>query len=103
MPYNTPGVEKEDIWRIPLIGMPNTRPRDDSQVYDQRFINCIFDVVDNPTTGHKKYYVSKRPGFAVDSTPAAGSAGTAIKVCNSYTTGQVVTAFGTSKIGRAHV
>jgi hypothetical protein len=96
MPYNTPGVQEEDIWRIPLVGAPNTRPRDDSQALDQRFTNCIMDVVDNPITGGKKYYISKRPGFAVDSTPAAGSVGCAIKVCTSYTAAQVVSAFGAS-------
>jgi hypothetical protein len=99
MPYNTPGVQEEDIWRIPLVGAPNSRAWDSSRNLDQRFKNCLFEQVSNPITGTKKYYVIKRPGFQEHTTPAAGNTGAALKVLNTYSSNNVISAWGNVNSG----
>jgi hypothetical protein len=124
MPQSPQGRNAQDRQniRIPLVGVPNNRLADVSggssassgviglgvigsmiigsgasgSSKDQRFINCVFDVVKNPVTGNQTTYVAKRPGFAAESTPAAGSIGTAIKVWTSQGSDKVISAFGST-------
>src|SRR3990167_6280084 len=55
---------------IPLVGSFNQRSIDGqvglSSELDQRFLNCAFTVVKNPTTGSDVVYVEKRPGVSID-------------------------------------
>ena len=82
--------------RIPLVGSFNQRGMDGDGALvsetDQRFLNCSFDLVHNPITGKSTIYVSKRPGWGVDSIVAAGSASTALIKPQSFNA--PVTAFG---------
>jgi hypothetical protein len=68
--------------RIPLIGAPNQRNFDSLQslisAKDQRFINGILGVVQNPLGRSMKVYFEKRPGLETNITPASGSRGEAI-------------------------
>jgi len=62
---------------------------------DRRFINCFSESVSNPVTGTRTMYLVKRPGFALSTTPQAGSIGNAILVWSGQGTGtKVITAFG---------
>jgi len=62
---------------------------------DQRFLNCFPEKISDPLNGSVKYYTIKRPGVTVNSTPQAGSIGTAILVWSGQGTGQkVISAFG---------
>ena len=65
---------KEDIQtvRIPFIGNPTNRSTNADK--DQRFVNCYFDVVENPITGKQVYYLVKRPGTSQLSQPSGGAA-----------------------------
>ena len=40
---------------------------------DQRFINFIPEKITNSLTKNEKYFLTKRPGFAVLNTPAAAN------------------------------
>lgn len=82
--------------RIPLVGSFSQRGMDGNAALtaleDQRFLNCLFNVVTNPVTGTSTVFVEKRPGWGVDSIVAAGSASTAMIKPQSFTA--TVTAFG---------
>ena len=64
--------------RIPLVGSFNQRSIDGSAALtlneDQRFLNCAFNVVQNPVTGKSTLYVEKRPGWSQDSLVSTGIA-----------------------------
>lgn len=82
--------------RLPLVGVNNQRGIDATSVVllgkDQRFVNCTFDLVKNPITGKATVYVEKRPGWGVQSTPAAGSVSTG--AIRTDQLGTIVSAFG---------
>lgn len=82
--------------RVPLVGTFNTRGLDgDAAVTlneDQRFLNATFNLVQNPVTQKSTIYVEKRPGWGVDSIPAAGSASTGMLRPQSFNSS--VSAFG---------
>ena len=66
--------------RIPLVGSFNQRGLDGNATLtlseDQRFLNCAFNIVQNPVTGKSAVHVEKRPGWGTDSIPETGSAST---------------------------
>lgn len=68
--------------RIPLVGSFNQRGIDGSAALtlneDQRFLNCIFSVVQNPITGKSSLYVEKRPGWSADTVVSSGIASTGL-------------------------
>lgn len=68
--------------KIPLVGSYDTRGLDsDSHLLldeDQRFLNCVFEVVQNPVTGKSKVLLKKRPGWGVDTLVSSGLAATAL-------------------------
>jgi hypothetical protein len=70
------------IARIPLIGSFNQRRLDAEAVLDdsvdQRFLNCTFTAVQNPSTGRSTVYVEKRPGWGADVTVSSGIASTGL-------------------------
>ena len=82
--------------RIPLVGSFDQRGLDADAALtlaeDQRFKNCIFNVVQNPVTGKARVYVEKRPGWVQDSIPASGSPSTGLIVPQSFTA--TISAFG---------
>src|SRR3990167_3765457 len=82
--------------RIPLVGGFNQRGIDGTVTLavstDQRFLNCIFDLVHNPITGKSTIYVSKRPGWGLETLVAAGSASTGLIKPASFL--GTLTAFG---------
>lgn len=82
--------------RIPLVGSFNQRGVDGSAALDlsedQRFLNCVFSVVNNPITGKATAYVEKRPGPVLDSQPASGSASTGLSRPQSFNA--TISAFG---------
>lgn len=82
--------------KIPLVGSFNPRGIDGSDTLtlaeDQRFLNCMFNVVQNPVTGKATVYLEKRPGWGVDSLVAAGSASTGL--CKPQSFNATLTAFG---------
>jgi len=65
----------------------------DPSLRDQRFVNLIPDKIQNPYTGKETYYLYKRPGWASNTTPAAGSIGTAAHIWIG-SSNELVTAFG---------
>lgn len=68
--------------RVPLAGSFNQRSIDgDASLTlseDQRFLNCLFSVVQNPITGKSTVYVEKRPGWGADSLVSSGIASTGL-------------------------
>jgi hypothetical protein len=82
--------------RIPLVGSFNQRGlagnADLVSGLDQRFLNCVFSVAQNPVTEKAVVYVEKRPGWGVDSLVAAGSASTAFLRPQSFNA--AIAAFG---------
>ena len=82
--------------RIPLVGSFNQRGlvgnADLVANLDQRFLNCSFDVVQNPVTEKTALYVQRRPGWSVDSLVAAGSASTGMLMPQSFNA--TISAFG---------
>src|SRR5678815_356687 len=82
--------------RIPLVGTLNQRGLAGNAALvlneDQRFLNCTFEVVTNSVTGKSTVYLSKRPGWGVDSVVAAGSASTGL--CKPQSFNATLTAFG---------
>ena len=66
-------AEKEiESLRIPFIGNITNRAID--QTKDQRFVNCYFDLITS-AEGVKNYWMVKRPGYAVQSSPSAAATG----------------------------
>lgn len=67
---------------IPLVGSYNQRGLDGNlaltQSQDQRFLNCTFNVVQNPVTGKSELYLEKRPGWGQNLLVAAGSPSTGL-------------------------
>lgn len=61
---------------------------------DARFINCFSETITDPITGKKRVYTVKRPGWGVNSTPAAGSIGNDIFIWTGETGNPVISAFG---------
>lgn len=59
---------------------------------DQRFLNCSFDIVQNPVTEKMTLYVQRRPGWSIDSLVAAGSASTGLLHPQSFSA--TMSAFG---------
>ena len=84
--------------RIPLVGSFSQRGMDADAALtlaeDQRFKNCVFNVVQNPVTGKSAVYAEKRPGWVQDSIPASGSPSTGLIVPQSFTA--TISAFGTT-------
>ena len=82
--------------RIPLVGSYSQRGLAGAAALalsqDQRFLNCTFDVISNPTTGMKTIYVEKRPGWGAESIVAAGEASTGVLKPQSFDA--AITAFG---------
>lgn len=82
--------------RIPLVGSFNQRGMTGSADLvlneDQRFLNCVFNIVQNPVTGKTTVYVEKRPGWATDSVVEAGSASTGLLKPQSFDVS--ISAFG---------
>lgn len=68
--------------RIPLVGSFNQRGIAGNAALvlneDQRFLNCAFDVVQNPVTQKAVVYVEKRQGWAIDTLVEAGSVSTGL-------------------------
>ena len=68
--------------RVPLVGTFNERGMDGSASLevpeDQRFLNCIFNVVQNPITGKASVYLEKRPGWGQDALVSSGIASTGL-------------------------
>src|SRR5258706_3140765 len=68
--------------RIPLVGSLSQGGLDGSAALnlneDQRFLNCTFNVVQNPVTGKSALYVEKRPGWQQDSMVSTGIASTGL-------------------------
>lgn len=84
------------VQRIPLVGNFNQRSISGNAALtvpeDQRFLNCTFDVVQNPVTGKATVYVEKRPGWDQDTIVANGSPSTALIKPQSINA--VISAFG---------
>lgn len=82
--------------KIPFVGSFNQRGMAGNAELvanvDQRFLNCIFDVVQNPVTEKTTLYVQRRPGWSVDSLVAAGSASTGMIRPQSFNA--TISAFG---------
>lgn len=68
--------------RLPLVGSFTQRGIDGSAALtlneDQRFLNCTFNVVQDPAGGKTTVYAEKRPGWGVDSLVSTGLACTGI-------------------------
>lgn len=82
--------------RIPLVGSFNQRSVDGSMslslAEDQRFLNCLFSVIQNPITGKATAYVEKRPGWSADSIVSTGIASTGLIKPQAFNA--TLTAFG---------
>src|SRR3990167_3925429 len=82
--------------RIPLAGSFNQRTIDGERTLaaaqDQRFLNCSFNVVQNPITGKATVYVEKRPGWKTDSIVEASAVSTGLIKTDSLS--QFISAFG---------
>ena len=83
--------------RIPLVGTYNQRGIDGNAALvlneDQRFSNGRFNVVTNPVTGKSTAYLEKRPGFTLDSFPAA-NANYATGIIKPQSFNAILSAFG---------
>ena len=74
---------------IGIVGLMVVGAASVSTTKDERFVNCFLT-----TMGGVKYII-KRPGMGVNSTPAAGSIGTAVMVWTGLSPGtNVISAFG---------
>jgi hypothetical protein len=86
--------------RIQLIGAPNQRNFDSLQslvsAKDQRYINGILGVVQNPLSRSLKVYFEKRPGLETNITPASGSTGEIVFFSRSQN--KFVSAFATGAV-----
>ena len=66
--------EATQSFRYPLFASVNFRGIDEGK--DQRFVNCFPEALVNQETGAKKYYMIKRAGYSLYSTPkGAGGVG----------------------------
>lgn len=90
------------VARIPLLGSMNQRGVDTitalTAAKDQRFISCMFDVVDNAVAGNRTAYVFKRPGVQTSITLASNQGGFAICDQYGFTSMGECTAFATGSI-----
>ena len=68
--------------RIPFAGQPSSRLADID--YDQRFVNCFPESVQNPLTNDAKIYLLKRDGLEYDSQPGGLAEGRAIQGWNGH-------------------
>lgn len=84
--------------RIPLVGSFNPRGIAGNASLavpeDQRFLNCVFSVVQNPVTGKQAAYMERRPGWGVDSVVASGQASTGL--CKPQSFNATLSAFGST-------
>ncbi len=82
--------------RVPLVGSFNQRGLAGNAELvanvDQRFLNCSFEVIQNPVTEKATLYVQRRPGWSVDSLVSAGNASTGMIRPQSFNA--TITAFG---------
>lgn len=82
--------------RIPLVGVHDPRTIDGQATIvagqDQRFVNCIFNVVSDPITGKSIAYLAKRPGWGVETIVSAGNISTGLIRTTSMDS--VLSAFG---------
>lgn len=82
--------------RIPLVGSFSQRGIAGNAALvlnqDQRFLNCQFEVVTNTVTGKSTVYLSKRPGWGVDSLVSSGIASTGLIKPQSFNA--TLSAFG---------
>lgn len=86
------------IARIPLAGSLDARNIDGTLGNkDQRFINCIPEIIRNETSQSVSIFMNKRAGFAQEQQLFAGATGTALMVWNGASVGAatspVVSAF----------
>ena len=66
-----------------------------SSTKDQHFINCYPEKLTNPLTNGESFFLIKRPGFATNTTPEAGSIGSAVHVWAGQGSGtSVISSFG---------
>ena len=75
---------------LPLIGQPLQRGTNSAQ--DQRYVNVLFERVQNPLTGGESTYVFKRPCLENFSQPPAGAA-TARGLYGWNATGKIYSVF----------
>ena len=95
--------------RLPLVGSFNQRGIDGSAALtineDQRFLNCTFNLVQNPITGKNTIYAEKRPGWGVDTLVSSGIASTGLIKPQMFNA--VMSAFGDTNsaiyFGTTHV
>ena len=84
--------------RVSLAGSFNQRTEAGESILiaskDQRFLNCVFTVVQNPITETTKVYVEKRPGWSQDTLTGAAAASTGIIKTDSFSS--AIAAFGTT-------
>lgn len=85
-------------FRLPLASSYNSRISENASTKkDGRMVNCFTITESNPITGKKKAYAVKRPGWAVQTTLASGSKGTAIMNWTGQGNGnKVITAYGST-------
>lgn len=85
-------------FRIPLVATYDGRINENaSTAKDGRMVNCFPETTSNPVTGQRKANCVKRPGWAVQTTLASGSKGSAIMNWTGQGNGQkVITAFGST-------
>lgn len=85
-------------FRLPLASSYNSRINENASTKkDGRMVNCFTITESNPITGKKKAYAVKRPGWAVQTTLASGSKGTAIMNWTGQGNGnKVITAYGST-------
>ena len=112
--------QPEDVIRVPIIGAPFARiiatasgstaasgiiaigvvgnmivGQTVSSTKDQRYVNCFPEKIKNPFTGEERYFITKRPGWATNTTPATGSQGSAIHIWVGQGGGtSIISAFG---------
>lgn len=85
-------------FRLPLASSYNSRISENASTKkDGRMVNCFTITESNPITGKKKAYAVRRPGWAVQTTLASGSKGTAITNWTGQGNGnKVITAYGST-------
>lgn len=84
------GIVGVGIVGVMIVGLSSR-----SSDKDRRFINCCPMTMADNIKGEKQLYTVRRPGFAVNNTPATGNIGTAVHVwAGQGTGGKVISAFG---------
>jgi hypothetical protein len=89
--------------RIPLVGNYNAAASPPNTLsdggtlpkYGQRFINAMFEVIDNKVTGNRTVYVKKRPGFVGSDQNSAGNDFSCI-ICPTFDTTTMYAARGST-------